>query len=347
MAAGLAWFWFEQREQVRFRVELLVARGEDALAAGQDDRAFGPLSEARAILNNRPDLIELRSRIDRSLAKAEARVRLAKFLAMAAGADERILGGLWALLPHEDPEGRRRIKPREDGPSILDTGIAEAREALALYQFPEDTADVREPRNLDPDAAVRLRERVTETVFLLALAEERVGQGRVGREQRAQRERACQLLDVAEAMGNHMWCLYQHRARFRDGLGRAAEAEADRRRAEGTPASTFLDHHFKAVELDRERKRPAEAATEYRIALAVRPDDYWTLFRLAKLMERLKQLPQAELLFRNIVAFRPSDPTTHNALGTLLADQERNEEAIAEFEAASAPIRTTSWPTAT
>jgi len=89
--------------------------------------------------------------------------------------------------------------------------------------------------------------------------------------------------------------------------------------------------------LARERKKPSEAATEYQITLAARPGDYWTLYRLAKTLESLKDIPRAEALYRNILALRPNDPTTLNSLGTMLSEQGKNEEAIAEESPTSAP----------
>ena len=247
--------------------------------------------------------------------------------------EDRILGSLWALLPHEDPEGRRRINRPGQGTSNLEIGIARAREVLALYGLPDQPAAVREPADLEPAAAGRLRDRAGEVLFLLALAEERTSQSRPAAEQTVAREAACRFLDTCEVLGNQSHSLYLFRSRFRKLLGREADSEADRKRADQVPPSTFLDHHLKAVELSRDRKKLAESATEYQIALAARPNDYWTLYRLAKALENQKQVSQAEVLYRNILALRPNDPTTHNTLGTILSDQGKNQEAIAEFEA--------------
>jgi len=116
-------------------------------------------------------------------------------------ADDQILASLWTLLPREDPDGRRRISPRGEGPSKLEKGIARAREALALYGSPDDQAAVREPRDLEPEKATRLRSQAAETLFLLALAEERMGQARPEDQQAASRVQACRLLDSVEALG--------------------------------------------------------------------------------------------------------------------------------------------------
>jgi len=334
IVGGIIWSKFDRdrREAVRQRAEQLASRGEDSLTKGKDDDATSQLSEARGLLKDRPDLKGLRDRVDRTLARAAARTRMARFFTTTADAEEHILGSLWTLLPHEDPDGRRRINSRSEGPTKLEMGIARAREALALYGLPGDPAAAREPRDLEPEKATQVRSQAAETLFLLALAEERVGQARPAAQQAGSRDQACRLLDSAEALGNKTTSLYQYRSKFRKLVGRDAGADADRRLAERTPLSTFLDHHLKAVELARENKL-TESATEYQITLAARPGHYWTLYRLAKTLENQKLLSQAEALYRNILALRPSDPTTHNTLGTILSEQGKNVEAIAEFEA--------------
>jgi tetratricopeptide (TPR) repeat protein/serine/threonine protein kinase len=322
-----------RREQSRVQAEQLVAGSGDALSKGQFEDAARQLTDARTILENRPELAELHNRVNRSLTSVQAQLRLNTFRSMAGDAEEQILGGLWTLLPHEDPEGRHRITRTSEKSPNLETGIVRAKEALGLYDLPADTTPSREPSDLTPEQASQLRSRVAEILFLFALAEERIGQAPPATRHTEALETACRLLDIAEELDNRTESLYRYRAKFRDLLGRAADAAADRRNAEQTPLKTFLDHHLKGVELLREQKNPAKAATEYQIAVAARPNDFWTLYRLAKTLEALGKRPEAEAQFRNILGLRPDDATTRNSLGTLLSDQRKNEEAIAEFEA--------------
>ena len=291
------------------------------------------LSEAQALLSSRPDLAPLRDRVDRAHARAGARVLLAKFLTMTTDADERILGSLWALLPHEDPEGRRRINRTGQGASNLEMGIARAREALALYGLPDQPAACarRETSSLRLRADSASGQARSSSCSRSPKKESVKRVPRPSKRSRGRRPVACSTR--ARHLGNQSYSLYLYRSRFRKLLGREADALADRKRSDEVPARTFLDHHLKAVELARDRKNLAQSATEYQIALAARPDEYWTLYRLAKALENQKQVSQAEALYRNILALRPNDSTTHNTLGTILSEQGKNEEAIAEFEA--------------
>jgi tetratricopeptide (TPR) repeat protein len=128
--------------------------------------------------------------------------------------------------------------------------------------------------------------------------------------------------------------VYGTRAVLLRALGRAKAAAADEEKA-GRPAATFLDCHLKAGELHRRGQWP-QALDAFQSANRQRPEEYWTLFRLAKVLENLRRFSDAEKLFQTCIALRPADPTAYNNRGTVLLAQKDYQKAAAVFEAALA-----------
>ncbi|MGE3820830.1 MAG: tetratricopeptide repeat protein, partial [Isosphaeraceae bacterium] len=71
----------------------------------------------------------------------------------------------------------------------------------------------------------------------------------------------------------------------------------------------------------------------YQAAAALRPNEYWTLFRMGKALEADRQPGRAESVYRACLAVAPGDPTVQNSLGTLLLSLKRWEDAAVELEA--------------
>ena len=150
--------------------------------------------------------------------------------------------------------------------------------------------------------------------------------------QQAHRREALGLLDRAEALGIRGRWLGRYRADFREHLGDRDAAAAERRRAGDLPTESFFDHHLEAVAHAR-AGRWAEAVSEYQAALGLRPNEYWTLFRMTKALENNRLYAQAEALYRACLTLRPDDPTLQNSFGSLLSNLKRWDAAASQFEA--------------
>jgi tetratricopeptide (TPR) repeat protein/serine/threonine protein kinase len=331
------WLWVAEarRQGVRQKVERLLKGGEDLIAAGQPQAAKTSLIEAQALLTELGEAGGQRERVEQALCQAEARGRQADFLKAAGEAEYHLLGDYWALRPHERAEKVRPILRREERSVDLKTGVVRADKALALYGLPGDLKPIQDlaAQGFEHREIAALHQRAGELLFLQALGLERLRQGRPKSEWQAGLRRAVRLLVLAEAVGNHSRILYQFRARFQQALGKQRAAAADRRRAEQARPVTFLDHHFKAAE-HHWAGRSGEAVAEFQLALAVRPNEFWTLFRLARDLEQLNQLDQAESLLRNCSVLRPNDPKLHNNRGLIRFRQRRWDEAIKAYEEA-------------
>jgi eukaryotic-like serine/threonine-protein kinase len=291
----------------------------------------GPRERARRTLEQ----VEARSRLDR-----EIQVRIPEFHRLADEAEYHLLGAYWTLLPHEDPEGSRRIGYKHPRDAALDRGVTAAREALSMYGLPDPAAAIQRLREagLAEGTFGQLRQRAGEVLFLWALAVERLAQGGPPDRHADARREAVGLLEAAERCGNTSASLYRCRADFRAHLGDEAGAAADRAAGERKPDATFLDHHLRGAR--HARKKEYEPAIQaFQRALAIRYRDYWTLYRLAKTLELYGTsrndpvyLGQAEALFATCAGLRPDDPTASNNRGDVLKQLRRFEDAAAMFE---------------
>lgn len=366
------WLWSrDQARQAAVReIEATVARAEDLLNAGDPEAAQALFDQARSRLADRPDLAGVADRVQRGLDRIEAdkrseqmREEVSNFWRDAQTGEFHILGAYWALLPHEDPHNQRRIIRESERSADLAAGIGAAARALAHLGLPDDpnfgtklAAD-----GIDRAEVSRVQARAAELLFLLAVGDERQHQGGPAAEQVAARARAVQRLDLAEQLGNRTKVLFEYRARFRAASGRAAEAEADLRTAGRTDPATFLDYHWRASDVAarvanaRSTHGPAApihfnpllpalvqldlsdwnsgAVADLQQALILRPNEYWTLFRIGKTLERQRLLDQAESWLRACTTLRPEDATVRNSRGTILIDLRRFAEAVQEFEA--------------
>ena len=89
--------------------------------------------------------------------------------------------------------------------------------------------------------------------------------------------------------------------------------------------------HF---ELAASRRNPAEAAANYRAALAIRPKNPPTLISLGVAFYRQKKLTEAILAYKKAIELRSNDPLAHNNLGAALAEQRQPEAALAALQKA-------------
>ena len=312
-------------------IRTAAARYQDAklsFAAGQYEAAHATLTTAQALLASHSGEGALREEINELLETSGSLMNLKTFRESAAEAEYHILGRLWTRLPGEEvgPNHRREI-PSTQG-AQLDRGIELARKALKAFDLldAEDlVARCKQPGLREEESAL-VQTRAAEMFFLLALAVERQALSAGRKELEDARKEAARLLELSGRLDDRSLMLHQERVRLQRLLGDPAPESAAARRP-----STFLDHHLQGGQFSRERKwQKAESA--FQLALIARPDEYWTLFRLAKAKESLKQFGQAEALFRSCTALRPNDPVAFNNRGTVLNGERRWKEAEQVFE---------------
>jgi tetratricopeptide (TPR) repeat protein/serine/threonine protein kinase len=307
-------------ERARTTAVALAGRlGESAWFTGQRERARRTL-----------ELIDTRTALDRQL-----RAQVPDFFRSADEAEFHILGAYWALRPHEDPGGTRRIRSNNPRHASLERGIEAARTALGMYGYPSSPDWQHTLTRGAPELAAKLRERAGEILFLWALAVDRVSQGQSPEQVAGDGREAASILDAAVSCGNTSRSLYAFRTDLRSRLGNKDTAEADRRIEGATPDATFLDHHLRGVRLAKQNEHAAAAAA-FELTLSLRRADYWTTFRLAKALESRgaadndpTYLGQAESLYVTCIGLRPDDPTAYNNRGDVLMKLRRFADAAA------------------
>jgi Flp pilus assembly protein TadD len=102
--------------------------------------------------------------------------------------------------------------------------------------------------------------------------------------------------------------------------------------AELTPKDA--EPHLSAALLHEGRKEFSDAQAEYKQALAVDPQSSEAVIGLTNIYMKSGQLNEAEPLLRKLVAARASDAGLHLQLGRVLAAENKNDEAIVEFQSA-------------
>lgn len=269
--------------------------------------------------------------------RAEAKARQQEFATAADQAEYHILGDLWRSRAAEETAGQEAV-PEPQRNADLETGIALAQDAVRRYGSPATGTPKRDfdAAWLDAQQTRQLQGRYADLLFLLAVGGERLSQNGADAEHRGACRLAVQLLDAAESLGAGSQVLYRQRATFQAVLGNPAEA--DQQRATRTPLTTFYDHLFEAARLRGGTDFEAEN-TQYNLALAKRPGEFWTLYRHATCLERAARrdgdrnlLAQAESVLRACLVLRPGDASVHNNRGRMLQDLGRPEAAAAEYE---------------
>lgn len=340
LASGVLIFLLQRsaRDQsLRDQAETLLREGVDILPARPDVARERALA-AQTLVGDRSSFVDVKRRAEQLSTHATEMVQLHKdletgatlFLQELEEAEFHVLGGLWAALPHEDPKGKQRVRRGARSGARLETGIELAERAMQRFGLPENSGALSElaQRGLEQPTVAQLHARAAEGTFLLALAIERANQGTAADKLTTARKRAIQLLDASERLGNRSNSLYLARARIHQALGNTDAAKQDNATAASLTPTTFLDHHMIAVEKDRSSKW-LEAEAGYQKCLALRPKDYWTLFRFAKIKERQGLLPEAVGLYQSSISIRPKEPAGYNDRSLILHRMGKLDEAQA------------------
>jgi tetratricopeptide (TPR) repeat protein len=157
------------------------------------------------------------------------------------------------------------------------------------------------------------------------------------------------LLDRAAPLREPSQSYYRLEAQADRVLGDEGKADDGRRRAEDpkTPA-TALDHflqgerHRQEVVKDssaqteeqtwqRNRDRLKKALSEYRLAVAHDPQQYWARFQIGRCALQLKQGEEAVEALTYCVALRPDSPWGYTERGFILGELNRYAEAEADL----------------
>jgi arylsulfatase A-like enzyme/Tfp pilus assembly protein PilF len=92
--------------------------------------------------------------------------------------------------------------------------------------------------------------------------------------------------------------------------------------------------HFELGSVSWERQEFAEAAEEFRKAVAAKANAYGALFSMAQALVQLGRTEDGEAAFREVLAQDPLYVSAHVALANLLAAQQRGAEAEAHYREA-------------
>jgi eukaryotic-like serine/threonine-protein kinase len=322
-----------QRGREREESGRLVEMAEGMTAARQFRAARAPLLQAQTLLRQHDESDPLREQVETALAGVDTRVRCEDFLTDAREAEYHLLGALWAGLAGD---GSERIHPTLSRRGAdLGRGVELARKGLRSIGLLEATSSLAhlKQQGLDEGEVRPIQRWASELFLLLALASERTAEGLDPGKRKPSLDEALGHLNRAGELDSRSPEVFRTRARILRLLGRVQPAQADEERARKLSAATFLDHHLRAGRWHRASEW-TRAVAAYQAALAQRPDEYWTLFRLAKCLENLRQLTAAEALFRSCIALRPEDPTAYNNRGCVLLSQRKWDLAVEVFEAA-------------
>lgn len=229
------------------------------------------------------------------------------------------------------------------GPSLAQLSLPNEREALRrdLYDLLLLTAQLQGRRRGEPAANQVAR------VFLLATQ----AGGPTGSEVQPARV-ALALLDEAGRLHEPSRGLYRLRAQAHAQLGDQARAAEDERRAQdpGRPA-TYLDHFLLGETFrneasgrddpNEERKlwqpdpeRMEKAIGEYRQALLLAPEHYWSHYQLGRCYLSLGRLDEAVETLGTCIALRPDAPWGYSARSLALVRKNRFREAEHDLERA-------------
>ena len=318
------------RQQAHRDAGQYLNRAEELVAERQYLAARDPLLRAQTLLQQYPADGSTPERLQSLLDKVDLRLRLEAFRDSAKDAEYHLLGTLWTGLSADGRPVRRAVVSKRG--ADLDRGVTAARAALKALHLDGTSATAADlnRQGIDADELGPLRTRASEVLLLLALALQRLaGEGKA-----ELRQQAVAPLRLAEALDDRSPELYRTRAGLLRVLGRKQEADEDEGKV-GRPPATFLDHHLRAGALHRKGRWP-QALDAYQAAGRLRPEEYWTLFRLGKVLENLRRLGEAESVFLACIALRPNDPTAYNNRGTILLARRKYPEAAAAFEVALA-----------
>jgi len=112
----------------------------------------------------------------------------------------------------------------------------------------------------------------------------------------------------------------------------AQALQAYAKAAELTPKD--LEPHLSAGQLAERQKDFALAESEYKKALALDPNSSDATIGLTNIYMKSNRVSDAEPLLRRLAAERSGDAVVHLQLGRILATEQKNDDAISEFQTA-------------
>jgi tetratricopeptide (TPR) repeat protein len=334
----------QQSEVARNAQEWWIG-GRDAEAGGQPALAKEQWNNALTILNANPEAgdAEMRSRLEEGISRVAALLEQQAAEKQLLVAREEFAGRHARFRKHRDEAlfHAISIRPREAGEGAAEV-MRKAPQALAEFDL-----DTRDPQalahGLDPFrpaiAPEQLGHVAEECVeVLLAWAEAEAQSHGAG----GQAARALQLLDGAAALaGAHgvgaSRALHLARAHCLDLLDKAADAEAERKRARAIAPKTVSDHFAEALEFHRGGQWD-EAATECARAVELRHDHFWARYVRALCCLNAQRWSDAE--FELSVCLGQRDyPWLLSLRGVALGYHKKYDEAEADFDRALAALQ--------
>src|SRR5262249_52647163 len=93
--------------------------------------------------------------------------------------------------------------------------------------------------------------------------------------------------------------------------------------------------HLSAGLILEKQNQFAEAEQEYKQALAVDPPSSDAVVGLANIYMRGRRFPETETELKKVTAAHPDLAAAHLQLGRVLKEENKNEEAVSEFETAA------------
>jgi tetratricopeptide (TPR) repeat protein/tRNA A-37 threonylcarbamoyl transferase component Bud32 len=311
----------------------------EAAAQGDHRRALDLLATTDPLVENAPDLADVRAERETLQAQVALLVEFKKQV------DAARYAGLFGA--PSAASGSAELSPKDALPQALRGARHLCRQALQLHDDIEGRTGRGAPGlpSLRPDQEQLLREDAFETFVLAAQVEWNLSLTTKDPAARAEAARqGLAWLDRAEKLLPPTRTLPARRSVFWKALDNTEAAQADSRRAEETRPDSAVDHYWLGVtertlgEAAKARGDTVAAQEHYRRALAayaallrLRPDHFWGYFDWAACQLRLGNPQDALIGFTTCAHIKPDAPWAYYNRGTVHLQLKEYEPAVQDF----------------
>jgi serine/threonine protein kinase/tetratricopeptide (TPR) repeat protein len=238
-------------------------------------------------------------------------------------------------------EGRKAaqylLTVRTDEPAQVDQGVQLGQRVLDTYGAPDQSVwpDPAKVRHLSEADQARLRRYGAELLVMLArgttLRALNQGDAAARQELLAEALRLNELAESCSLAEQESRALWRQRAELMGLLGRGAEADRLKARAEATPLRSRSDRYLVAAE-HAAKGRFREALPLLAEITAEDPQDYWAWFLRGACQDHLAQPTEALASYSTCIALAPQSPWAYLNRGLTYLGQGSYTQAAADLD---------------
>ncbi|NQV27672.1 MAG: tetratricopeptide repeat protein, partial [Rhodopirellula sp.] len=328
-------------------VEQLIAAAERQRVADLQREVEQKISEAKVLADSPDNLDEARTLLSESLAliKDEATLSSLRTTAQATLDDvnSRIAEveaqqlALTQFTKFQDFAEQARyyfiVQTGDDATQNLTTAAEQAVAAFAIYGGMSPTYLQIPP----PYLSVKQREEILSTSYelliLLAEREEAIAVGLGSQAEADAAKQALQWISLAEQLGPKSQALLRYKARYQGTAGDAEKQDQTLQEAQKIEPVTPLDFYLLAEEFRRENDFQ-NALKNYRRALQIDPNNFWSLYQMG-LCHMLDGQPAAAVAAYTVcISLRPEEAICYVSRGTAYGDINQSDDALSDFQKA-------------